>query len=114
MGVAQFATRCPRCGRVLTSKRSLAAGVGRTCKAKIAAAAKTVTAKPAQVAKAVDLVEVGGIVPLRRRHSGQPVCRTVSSRGDCSYLTSAHNCTCPAGLKSRDCYHTLAVQLIAA
>lgn len=107
--------RCLRCSRVLRSTKSIAAQVGPTCKAKIAAAAKTTTAKPAQVAKAVELVELAAIIPLRRRRTGTRVFRVVSSRGDATYLTTAHNCSCPAGLKGRsECYHNLAVQLLEA
>ncbi len=105
-------TKCFRCGRTLRSANSIAAGVGPTCSARIATAAKTSTEKAAQVAKAVEAIELGGIVPLARR--GARVFRSVSSRGDATYLTAAHNCNCPAGLKSRSCYHTLAVQLITA
>jgi hypothetical protein len=102
--------RCVRCGRVLRSAKAVAAGCGRTCKAKIAAAAKTATAKPAQVEKARELVELGAIVPIR----GRRVFRSISSDGTRSYLTAAGNCNCPAGLKSKECYHSLAVRLIAA
>lgn len=109
-------TRCPRCRRVLRSARSIAAGVGPTCKAKIAAAAKTTTAKPAQVAKAAELIELGAIVPIRgRRARRTSVFRVVSSDGTRTYLTATTGqCNCPAGLKSRDCYHGLAARLVTA
>jgi len=102
--------QCIRCGRVLRSARAVALGVGRTCKAKIAAAAKTTTAQPAQLAKAEELVELGGIIPIR----GRRVFRSISSDGTRTYLSAKGNCNCPAGLKSKDCYHTLAVRLITA
>lgn len=105
-------TKCFRCGRTLRSAQSIARGYGRTCQAHITAAAKTSVEKPAQVAKAVEAIELGSVVPLTRR--GVRVFRTVSSKGDATYLTAAHNCNCPAGLKGRACYHTLAVQLITA
>jgi hypothetical protein len=105
-------TNCLRCGRTLRSAKSVAEGVGKTCKARIAAAAKTSTEKPAQVAKATELIELGAIVPLRRR-SGTRVFRVVSSRGDATYLSTARQCNCPAGLKGRyGCYHELAVRLV--
>lgn len=108
---APVAGRCLRCNRPLKSARSLADGMGRTCKAHVARAAKQATAKPAQVAKAVELIEVGGIIPLRARR----VFRTVSSDGTHTYLTAATGqCNCPAGLKGRGCYHVLGVQLLAA
>jgi len=107
--------KCLRCGRTLRSATSVAAQVGRHCKAKIAAAAKTTTAKPAQIAKAVELVELAAILPLPRRRTGTRVFRVVSTRGDATYLTTAHNCSCPAGLKGRfECYHNLAVQFLVA
>lgn len=113
MNTTATPARCLRCSRVLRSAKSVAAGVGPTCKGKIAVAAKTTPAKPAQVAKAVELVELAAILPLPRR--GARVFRSVSSKGDTTYLTAAHNCTCPAGLRSRsECYHMLAVQLITA
>lgn len=107
-------TKCLRCGRSLRASRSVSDGVGRTCKAKIAAAAKTTTAKPAQVAKAVELIELAAIVPLAS-HRRARVFRTVSSDGTRTYLTTAHNCNCAAGLKSRnECCHMLAAQFVTA
>lgn len=115
MNITATTARCLRCSRVLRSAKSIAAGVGPTCKGKIAAAARTAPAKPAQVAKAIELVELGAVIPLATRRSGTRVFRVVSSRGDASYLTAAHNCSCPAGLRGRsECYHELAVQLITA
>jgi hypothetical protein len=109
--------KCLRCGRVLRSAASIAAGYGPTCGRKIRAAAATVTAaklhKAVAVAKAMELIELGGIVPVRTRRT--PVFRTVSSDGTGSYLTARQACTCAAGLKGRyTCYHRVAVELIAA
>jgi hypothetical protein len=107
--------RCLRCSRVLRSATSIAKGYGRHCGAKIAVAAKVASAKPAQVEKARELIELGAIVPLRRRASGTRVFRVVSSKGDATYLSTAHQCNCAAGLKGRySCYHELAVQLLVA
>lgn len=75
-------------------------------------AAKASTEKPAQVAKAVELIELGAIVPLNRGRKLARVFRTVSSKGDATYLTAATNCTCPAGRNARSCYHELAVRLV--
>lgn len=111
----QTTTHCLRCGRTLRSARSLAAGYGPTCKTKIARAAEASKEKPAQVAKAIELVEVGGIVPLTRASRLRRVFRVVSSRGDQTYLTAATGqCNCPAGLVGRACYHSLAATLITA
>jgi hypothetical protein len=108
-------TRCTRCGRTLRSAKSIDAGFGPTCKAKVARAAKSTTAKPTQVAKALELVELGAIIPLNRRRSGTRVFRIVSSKGDATYLSTSHQCNCAAGLRGRyGCYHELAVQLVLA
>ena len=103
--------KCLRCGRALTSAESIARQYGPTCHAKITAAAKASAEKPAQVAKAVELIEVGGLVPLR----GRRVFTVVASDGQNTYKTSPAACTCAAGLKGRyGCYHRLAAQLITA
>lgn len=105
---------CTRCGRKLTSTKSIAQGYGRTCKAKIAAAVKaTVVAvfKPAQVAKAEELIADGGIVAIRARR----VFRVVSTNGTGSYLTAPQACNCAAGLKAKHaCYHRIAATILAA
>lgn len=107
-------TNCLRCGRALKSAKSVATGYGPTCTRKVKAAAKTeaVTAfKPAQVAKAVELIEQGGIIPLRARR----IFTVISSDGTASYKTAPQACTCPAGLKGRFvCYHRIAAQIVTA
>jgi hypothetical protein len=106
-------TRCNRCGRRLRSAKAVAAGYGRTCKAKVKAAAERVTSgyTTDQVTKAVELVEVTAIV---RHTPGQ--FQAVSSRGDAIYLVdqAAHTCTCPAGQHGRVCYHLAAADILAA
>lgn len=103
--------KCLRCGRTLTDPKSVARGYGPTCHGKITTAAKVVDAKPAQVAKAVELIEVGGIVPLR----GRRIFTVVASNGTDTYKTSPAGCTCAAGLRGKyGCYHRLAAELIAA
>lgn len=104
--------KCTRCGRKLTSVRSIASGYGRGCKAKIAAAAKVVELvdfKPAQVESARELIEDAAIVQIRRN-----VWRSVSTNGSEMYLTARQACTCPAGLKEKRCYHRAAVAILAA
>lgn len=60
-----------------------------------------------QQAKAVELIEDGAIQHLRGR-----IYLAVSSDGSEVYRTStAGVCNCPAGLKSRRCFHTLAARL---
>ncbi|MCC3652712.1 DUF6011 domain-containing protein [Streptomyces sp. S07_1.15] len=105
---------CLRCGRALRAPRSIANGYGRTCKAKVreAARAEVIAAhKPAQVAKALELIELGGIVAVR----GRRVFRTVSSDGTRTYLSAPQACNCAAGLKAKHvCFHRIAAQIVAA
>lgn len=106
---------CGRCGRKLISATAVAAGYGRTCKAKIVAAAKAAAFKPAQVAKAEELIADGGIVAIR----GRRAFRTVSSDGTRTYLTAPQACTCAAGLSServdqRVCFHRIAASILQA
>ncbi|PRY43317.1 DUF6011 domain-containing protein [Umezawaea tangerina] len=111
---ATATAKCTRCGRKLTSAKSITDGYGRTCKAKIAAAAKTAavaTFKPAQVAKAEELIADGGIVAIRARR----VFRVVSTDGASTYLTAPQACNCAAGLKAKHaCYHRIAATILAA
>lgn len=111
MTATQTAARCIRCSRVLRSAKSIADGAGRTCKAKIAAAAKVAPFKPAQVAKAEELIADGGIVAIR----GRRVFRVVSTKGDATYLTAPQACNCAAGLRAQHvCYHRIAASIVAA
>lgn len=102
-------SHCLRCGRVLRSATSVARGYGKTCAAHIRHAAADLTDyKPEQIASARELIEDGAIIPLRPR-----IFRSVSSDGSELYLTSATgNCNCPAGLKSRACYHAAAARIL--
>jgi hypothetical protein len=107
-------THCLRCGRTLTSAKSIATGYGPTCTRKVRESARAqviATYKPAQVAKAEELIEQGGIIPLRARR----IFTIISSDGTHTYKTAAQACTCPAGIKGRFvCYHRIAAQIIAA
>jgi hypothetical protein len=104
-------TKCTRCHRPLTALASITRGYGRGCQAKIRAAAKVADHKPAQVAKALELVADGGIVPIR----GRRVFAVVSTSGTGRYLTAPQACNCAAGRKGRTvCYHRIAAQLLAA
>lgn len=105
--------KCTRCGRVLRSAQSIARGYGRHCQTKIRAAAQASTAKPAQVAKAQELIADGGLVLIR--HTKTPVFLVVSSSGTDRYRTAPQACTCKAGLRGQHvCYHRLAAQLLTA
>jgi hypothetical protein len=111
--MASETAKCTRCGRKLTSARSVAAGLGPTCKARIVKASKTAPAladfMPAQVEQARELIEDGAVIQIRRN-----VWRTVSTDGRETYLTARQACTCPAGLRDRRCYHRLAVEIVSA
>jgi hypothetical protein len=106
-------TNCLRCGRRLSSTKSTATGYGPTCTRKVRKSARAEVIaqhKPAQVAKAQELIEQGGVIPLRRN-----VFRTVSSDGTRTYLTAPQACNCAAGLKGKHmCFHRIAAQIVTA
>lgn len=103
-------TNCLRCGRILRSTKSIAAGYGPTCAAKVRNAQADLTDyKPAQINSARELIEDGAIIPLRNH-----VFTTVSSDGTETYLSHTHTCNCPAGLAGRRCYHTAAARMLLA
>jgi hypothetical protein len=103
-------TNCLRCGRTLTSDRSIALGYGPKCAAKVRNAPVDLTDyRPHQVQSARELIEDGAIVPLR-----SVVFVTVSTDGSETYKTAPNVCTCPAGLKGARCYHQLAARLLLA
>jgi hypothetical protein len=100
-------TRCLRCGRKLTAST----GYGPTCLRKIRAAALDAaradfTAE--QQAKADELIRDGGIAAL-----APGLYEAVSSKGDATYATDGHSCSCPAGAKDRRCYHQLGARILA-
>jgi hypothetical protein len=102
---------CLSCGRVLRSAESIRLGRGPKCRAKIRAArraADLAAYKASQIEAAAELIEDGAIVPVRARR----VFRTVSTDGSELYLTARQACTCPAGLRGRDCYHRAAVLIL--
>lgn len=107
-------TNCGRCGRRLTSATSITNGYGRTCKNKVkqaAQAAAVAAFKPAQIAKAQELIADGGIVAIRDRR----IFRAVSSDGTRTYLTAPQACNCAAGLKARHaCFHRIAATILTA
>ncbi|MFE2751595.1 DUF6011 domain-containing protein [Actinosynnema sp. NPDC059335] len=109
-------TRCTSCGRTLRAAKSIAAGRGPRCQAKVRAAAKAAVVaefKPATVAKALELIADNGIVPIRARRV--IAFRVVSSDGANRYLTAPQACNCAAGLKAKHaCYHRVAATILAA
>lgn len=117
MTATQTTAKCQGCGRVLRAAKSIAIGRGRRCAAKVREAAKAaqLAFKPAQVAKAEELIADGGIVAIR----GRRAFRAVSTDGTRTYLTAPQTCTCAAGLKSeradqRVCFHRIAAAILQA
>ncbi|MEV5944538.1 DUF6011 domain-containing protein [Streptomyces sp. NPDC051994] len=103
-------THCIRCGRHLTSTKSMATGYGPTCARKIRTAAVDLTDyKVHQVASARELIEDGAIIPLR-----SVAFLTVSTDGTETYRSAPTGCTCPAGIKGSRCYHQLAARMLLA
>ncbi|MDQ0961985.1 MULTISPECIES: hypothetical protein [unclassified Streptomyces] len=103
-------TRCLKCRRRLRNPSP--DGLGPKCRRKVRAAARNETARPQwQVAKAVELLELGAVVPLRQNR----IFLVVSDDGTEVYRTAATGqCNCPAGLRSVRCYHALAAEFAAA
>jgi hypothetical protein len=110
----EHTAKCLRCHRTLRSASSVSAGYGPVCRARIRVAALNEAIKGfslAQVDKARELIADGGILPTNRLG----IYRSVSSRGDGTYLTHRNGCNCPAGLRGRGaCYHMGAARILAA
>lgn len=102
-------THCLTCGRALRSDKSRRIGQGPTCAARIRRAARLLdTYKTAQIDAALELIEDGGIIPVRPGR----VWATVSTDGTAIHRTAPNACTCPAGLRGTPCYHRAAVALL--
>ncbi|MFC7330785.1 DUF6011 domain-containing protein [Marinactinospora rubrisoli] len=106
-------TRCRYCNRPLRSARSIALGYGPTCRARALAEARAKVIaqhKPTTIERAQELIEDGGIVPLR----GNRVWRVVSTDGSTTHKTAGQVHAWTAGLRGRHtCYHRVAAQLVA-
>lgn len=105
--------RCKRCRRVLRSDASREVGYGRVCLRIVKAALLATRATRAQIDKALDLIESGGIVNLGERFRNA-VFRVIGSDGKSKYATTTSACSCPAGLAGRLCYHRVAVAVVTA
>lgn len=107
--------RCLKCHRILRNPSP--DGYGPKCRRMVRRSARTggVTGYHAwQVAKAVELLELGALIPLRRR-SRTHLFLTVSDDGSEIYRTAASGqCNCPAGLRGTRCYHSAAAAIVAA
>ncbi|MFI1165628.1 DUF6011 domain-containing protein [Streptomyces sp. NPDC020801] len=105
-------THCLRCGRTLTSAKSVTAGYGPTCARHIRHAERAVDTtdyKPHQIASAHELIEDGGIILIRGH-----VFAAVSTDGTETHLAHPAACNCKAGLKGTRCYHQLAARMLLA
>jgi hypothetical protein len=103
-------TNCLRCGRTLTSTRSMATGYGPTCARHIRnAPVDTTDYKAHQITSARELIEDGAIILIRDN-----VFAAVSTDGTETHLVHPAACNCKAGLKGSRCYHQLAARLLLA
>lgn len=117
MATTTHTAKCLGCGRKLTSAKSIAAGYGPTCsarrKARITVALEAVRSahKPHLVEKAVEIITLGAILPLR----GNRIFAVVSSDGTATYRTAPQACNCAAGLKAKHvCSHRIAAEILVA
>lgn len=99
---------CKRCGRKLTAAASVVRGFGDRCW-KLARLEAQYSAR--QLESARELVADRAIVASLRRPG---FFTAVNSDGTGTYLVHRAACTCPAGRKSRPCYHRAAIGLLAA
>ncbi|MFE5368174.1 hypothetical protein [Streptomyces mirabilis] len=100
--------RCTKCHRVL--RRPSPDGYGPKCRAKVRKAPVDLADYQAhQVASARELIEDGGIVPLR-----SVVFLVVSTDGTEIHRTAPTGCNCKVGLKGTRCYHQLAARMLLA
>lgn len=104
--------RCAKCGRRL--RNTSPDGYGPKCRAKVRKATRAPELgqyKPHLVERAIELIEQGGIVPLRKSSKNR-VYLAVSSDGSSAYRTARVACTCPAGLKAvHVCKHRIAAHM---
>jgi hypothetical protein len=106
---------CTRCHATLTSAKSVAARIGRTCarlnRQEAAASVFTRTFKNADAAraKALQLLTDNALVPTR--HAGQYL--ATSSDGTAAYLvdTIERSCTCKGHQRVGRCYHLVAADV---
>lgn len=108
-------TRCTKCGRRLRNYSP--DGLGPKCRAKVCKAGRSPEIarrfKAHLIESAVELLEMGGLIPLRDTGKNA-VWLAVSSDGTGTYLTAKAACTCPAGLRAvYDCNHRIAAHIVA-
>jgi len=105
--------RCIRCGRKLTSRKSIADGFGRECGRKVRASLVAVEQNYSrmQIVKALDLIAARRI---ERDHAATVglfyvVCGSNASK----YYATPRGCTCKAAEHGRRCYHLAAVEMLS-
>ncbi|MDX3345937.1 SWIM zinc finger family protein [Streptomyces sp. ME02-6987-2C] len=106
--------RCVKCGRRML--KATFDGLGPKCRTKVRRATRSpelaAYGKPHLVAKAVELLEMGGLVLLRKSRKNR-VYVAISSDGLTTYRTARAACTCPAGLKAVHlCAHRIAAHAL--
>lgn len=87
---------------VQVSRATLTAALT-TLAGQVRSIARTLGFTPAQASSALELIEDGGIHPLR-----PGIWLTVSTDGTRTHRTTTGRCTCEAGIKGGRCYHQLA------
>ncbi|MEU1815174.1 hypothetical protein ABZ543_08245 [Streptomyces roseifaciens] len=106
-------TRCLRCGRRL--RNDSPDGYGPKCRRRVRTATRSNELsqyKPHLVEKAIELLEQGGLIPLRNTGKNR-VFLAASSDGSTAYRTAVAACTCPAGLKAAHmCKHRIAAHVV--
>lgn len=104
--------RCLKCRRVL--RRHSPDGYGPKCRAKVRKTSRSALVaqyKEHLVEKAVELLEQGGLIPLRKNR----VFLAASSDGTGFYKTHRAACTCPAGIRGLHvCKHRIAAHIVSA
>ncbi|MEV6565899.1 hypothetical protein [Streptomyces kronopolitis] len=106
--------RCLKCRRPLRNPSP--DGYGPKCRQAVRRTARTNPGRyhAWQVNKAVELLELGAVVPLRKTSKSR-VFLVVSDDGSEVYRTAATGqCNCPAGLRGTRCYHAAAAYAAAA
>lgn len=108
---------CKRCGRKLSSHRSMKLGYGEECWRKMRAVAASIRNEhergligaftDRQIDSAVELITDGAIV-----HIGDDIFVAVSTDGAEQYCCTIFECTCPAGERDLNCYHQAAALVL--
>lgn len=105
-------TRCERCKRPLTARRSVRNGLGDRCRKIRREEAAVRDVRPHIVQRGLELISVGGLQPVNKRRK---IFRTVGSTGT-QYVTTPRGCNCAAGMRPKHvmCHHRAAVLMQTA